>query len=1011
MPDTFLHHVACDLRQRFGTNFHDVAIVFPNKRAGLFLEPSLLQGIDTAIWSPRYLTISELFHLLSPLHSADELLLLAKLHQCYAQCTDTEETFDAFLSWGQVLMADFDDIDKHLADAEAVFSNVSNLHELDSVAYLNEEQKQRIADFFSDFSENQESRLQQRFLHVWCQLGTVYERFTSQLIDEGIGYEGLLQRQTIDHDNDGQGIAGKLQSIARHFVFVGFNLLQPVERKLLQIVGQHCGTLFYWDYDVYYLNNGHEAGESIRENMQLFGNALNDAAQEVYDNFRREKDITLISAPSENMLARYATQWLTQEVANSLTPFPPNTAIVLCNESLLPAVVHALPTHMVDSNITIGYPLAETSIASLLQNLLLYYHHGTTRNQQRLRLKYVLPLLAHPLTQLAAETATTLLTTLQEEYGFFPPHEAVTANDEVLTTIFTLPQQQSNETEQLLALSAWLLTIVETIARRIGNMPQAEPLNNEALFKAHSLLTRLDNLVASGAVTISIYTYEQVLRKLIAQTSIPFSGEPAIGLQVMGMLETRNLDFDNILLLSCQDQNLPKGGNDISYIPYLLRKAFALTTHEHKESMQSYYFYRLLQRAKKVTLAYCDAATGMSNGEMSRFILQLLTESPHRLRLLTLTNNVALEPFLPADVEKTPAITQLLAKCDNFSPTGINRYLDCPRRFFYEYVAGIRQPDDTDEDNIDQRIFGTLFHEVMETLYHPFLERHHPVTREYLDRLQNNPHIIDDAIDDAISKELGGSRHKAHKEAMTYSGTLLIIRKVLRQYTCQLLHTDSLHAPFYILGLEQQVAMPLTLPAGCTPKSVHLKGVIDRLDAHIDANGQIHLRVVDYKTGRPQQKNDCNIADLFDHEKDGHIKGYLLQTCIYSMMVQHCLSNGTLPLGTLLPGTTPEQQRNATIQPALLFIRQFNEENSNPILHINKQPVTDIKQHVDELKEGLSQLFAEMFDATKPYRARPDDKQCRNCHCYALCNFSKEKARPASPTTHSLNDADAREEQ
>ena len=1022
---TFLHHVATDLRRRFGTSFQDVIIVSPNKRAGLFMEPSLLGDSNTPIWSPQFLTISELFHRLSSIRPADDLFLLSILYDIYAQCTDTEETFDAFFGWGQVLMADFDDIDKHLADAEMVFHNVRDIHELDTINYLDERQRQYIADFFRDFSDNQESRLKEKFIHIWSQLYTVYERYTSHLRAEGIGYEGMIERHVVEEVAAEETIGERLRKLARHWVFVGFNLLQPVERRLFQLVKNECDTLFYWDYDNYYMNGDHEAGESIRENIQIFGNALADDNETIYDNFLHDKHIAVIDAPSEHVLARYVTDWcndLTDSGSSSasaanalgLVSYPPNSAIVLCNEHLLPSVIHAIPNNVGTVNMTIGYPLGDTTVGSFLNNLLLSYHHASTSGGRRLRMKYVEPVLAHPLVQQASPEAQQLLATIQRDYGLFPEREAVCINDYIAllfpvgssahstSASSSVEADTANDNVNLLVeLSQWLLRVTNVTASLVGNTTPVDPLQNEALFRAHTLLTRLDNLIISGHLSVSMATYEALLRQLLVQTSIPFNGEPAVGLQVMGMLETRNLDFDNLLLLSCDEQYLPQGGNDISYIPQLLRNAYGLTTYEHKESMQSYYFYRLLQRATNITLAYCSTANGLGNGEPSRFIRQLLTECPHSIRQQSLSTTVTLTPFMPARMAKSAEALKAIGSLKAFSPTGINRYLDCGRRFFYEYACNMRQPDDTTEDNIDKRTFGTLFHNVAEKVYERFEKTHTPVTRDELDKLIKAEQTLLRYIDEAISEELNGKANRSlsllkrdSANTVPYNGTLLVIRQVLLSYIQLLLTTDKEYTPFYILGTEKEVEMPVTVKVNDNEHIVRIRGTIDRLDGYIDTDGCMQLRVIDYKTGRPDQKDSFGITDLFDHSKDGHAKGYMLQACIYSAIVRHLIDNHEIPLAELIPDSTEAQRQNVRISPALLYIRDYKEDHKDPVLQLEDMPITDITQYKEQLSEELMALFSELFDPQKAWYPISDRNQCQYCHCRPICQFDDDQALP-----------------
>ena len=338
----------------------------------------------------------------------------------------------------------------------------------------------------------------------------------------------------------------------------------------------------------------------------------------------------------------------------------------------------------------------------------------------------------------------------------------------------------------------------------------------------------------------------------------------------------------------------------------------------------------------------------------------------------------------------------LLTQREYFSPTAINNYLSCPRRFFYEYVANIRKQDDTDEDNIDQRIFGTLFHRVVETLYRSHAESHMPVTKTFLEGIIKQPSIIERAIDDAMYEEMGGSKRPSQKNAIHYNGTLLIIRKVLLRYTLQLLSTDKQFAPFHILGLEQDISTSFNITTSDGQHTVQVQGIIDRLDAVIDNEGKVRIRVIDYKTGSPDSKAIHTIDDLFEKGIDRQHRGYFLQTSLYSLMVADNIANGKLSLATLIPGITPQQCQEAKIAPALLYIRNYNDDNADPTLCLDKTPIYDITKYTDDIRQGVGNTLTEIFDINEVFEAAPEDRTCANCHCRLLCNFAKsENKRPA----------------
>ena len=502
---TFLSSVASTLLSRFGTDLSRVAVVFPNKRASLFLNDHLARQAAKPIWSPAYITISDLFRSQSDLQVADPIQQVCELHRCFTHCTGIDETLDHFYGWGQLLLSDFDDVDKNMAPPDRVFANVRDLHELDDVTYLTEEQQALIRRFFSNFSNDHNSELKQRFLRLWSRIGDIYHTFNERLASQGLAYEGALYRQVATADI--------LPSDYDTYVFVGFNLLQQVEQTLIR-------------------------------RLETEGRAL--VIQDTVEEPPRQ--LTYISAPTENIQARYISQWLTPErIADGR-----RTAVVLCNEGLLQAVIHCLPDTLDKVNVTTGYPLLQTSVASLVSQLLNLQVNGFSARTQSFRRHWLDMVARHPYASLLPE-------------GYADHH--LTEGP---------------------ALLHWLLDIVRHIALTLSTAEEStsdtsltshpspltshlSPLTTESLFRMYTLLNRMSGLADEGILTVDTSTLQRLVMQVVQSTTIPFHGEPAEGVQVMGVLETRNLDFDHVLLLSCNEGYMPRGVNDTSFIPYAIR--------------------------------------------------------------------------------------------------------------------------------------------------------------------------------------------------------------------------------------------------------------------------------------------------------------------------------------------------------------------------------------------------------------------------------------------------------
>ena len=360
----FLRYVAEDIIRKYGTDLSRTAVVFPNKRASLFLNEQLARIAQRPLWSPAYITISELFRQQSDWQVADPVKLVCDLHKSFCQETGSDETLDKFYGWGQLLISDFDDIDKNLADPDRVFANLRDIHELDDLSFLTDEQRELLKHFFSHFTEEHETELKQRFLRLWSHFADIYHDFNQRLAAQGLAYEGALYRQVCSHV--------MTTNLADHFpydryLFVGFNLLQKVEQQLFSALQKEGKALFYWDFDQYYMQH-HEAGRYIAQYLKYFPNELDSNDEQIYGQFQCKKEIRYIAAPTEHIQARYVSGWLRDAERHKDGR---RTAIVLCDESLLPAVIHCLPDEVEKVNVTTGYPLAQTPIASFIQ---LYYN-------------------------------------------------------------------------------------------------------------------------------------------------------------------------------------------------------------------------------------------------------------------------------------------------------------------------------------------------------------------------------------------------------------------------------------------------------------------------------------------------------------------------------------------------------------------------------------------------------------------------------------------------------------
>lgn len=879
----FLRYVANDIICKYGTDLSRIAVVFPNKRASLFLNEQLARIAQKPLWSPAYITISELFRQQSQWQVADPVKLVCDLHKSFCQQTGSDETLDKFYSWGQLLISDFDDIDKNMADPDRVFANLRDIHELDDLSFLTDEQRQLLRHFFSHFTEEHETELKQRFLRLWSHFADIYHDYNQRLSEQGLAYEGALYRSVCSDVIAANGTKGFPYE---HYIFIGFNLLQKVEQQLFSALQKEGKAKFYWDFDQYYMQH-HEAGRYIAQYLRYFPNELDSHDGDIYNQFSREKRISYIAAPTEHIQARYVSTWLRQQERYKDGR---RTAIVLCDETLLPTVIHCLPDEVEKVNVTTGYPLAQTPVASFVQ---LYYDM-----------------------QLGGRSPRLLRAFHRHPYACF------------------VDDQQP--------LLAMLKAIAQGAKGKI-----TDPLFQESLFRAYTLVNRLNSLVESGDLQVSDQTMQRLTSQILQQTSIPFHGEPAEGLQVMGVLETRNLDFDHVLLLSCNEGNMPKGVNDSSFIPHSIRQAYQLTTVENKVSIYAYYFHRLLQRAHDVTILYNNSTEDGQRGEMSRFMLQMLVESGQPITQHTLQAGKQAERWSPQPIEKTEHVMGILQTTfERLSPTAINKYMRCPLQFYYRYVADLKEPDvPDDEQELDNRIFGNIFHEAADLIYRQLPNY---LTDDVLTHLLKSKVEIERAVDEAFHRELPNA---------PLNGLHIINREVIIHYLRQLIEIDRRLAPFTILGLECDVRRQLgTLSIG---------GRIDRLDLINEGTPEERIRVVDYKTGSRDLKPLPDVESIFAPERVHDHSDYYLQTFVYADIVS--------------------RQEHKPVSPALLFIQHAAADDYDPTLKFGKEPILDVADHAARFNELLEQKVTEIFSADTPFLPTDDLKVCRTCPYAQFC--------------------------
>ncbi len=953
----FLEDIARYLYTKNQGNFQQTIIVFPNRRAKLFFNSHLAKLSDKPMWAPDYYTITDLVKELSGLQFADQVTLLFRLFTLYKEIAGSEDTFDSFYYYCEIMLSDFDDVDKYRIDAAMLYKNLSDLKTIeDYSSYLDEYQLNTIRHFWNVYVKAKDSPEKEKFINLWNIIFRLYTRFVDDLNAEGMAYEGMAYRKAIDKlEKDTIGIFADKQ-----VVFIGFNALNRSEELLFDYFKKRESTLFFWDYDSSYIKNElHEAGFFLRKYIARYPQPADFNPAKINSS---DQQVEIISVPSVISQAKAVEYCLNKTNSGEITN-PSQTAIILADESLLPSLINSLPANVDEINISMGYPVLNTSAYSFITTLLDLHVNLKPGGPGRHAVEYyyddLFNILKHIYVRQLIPSAS--LEKFEQECKkrnaiYIDPSELFPLHP-LLPLIFRSP-------EKPILFIRYLREIIEAIgvySIRDETKPKAITWQTEILYRIHRVLIQLEAQVESADINIQFRTIAGILRKTLAKTTVPFTGEPLKGMQVMGILETRTLDFDNIILLSMNEGVFPKTGHAPSFIPYALREGFGLPTLRHQDAIFAYYFYRLLHRTKHLLLVYNTKTEGLQKGEPSRFIVQLQYEHSSVVSYTDIGYRIA--PFITkkfagihsSEVQKKLMRFQQTDGSAFLSPSAINTYLNCKLWFYYKYIEELKEPDDFEEE-IEANVFGSILHRSMAILYSDFKKR--VVHAEDIKKIMEDKQTIKSAINKAFGELYF---HNEEVGESDFRGRNLIIRKVIERYLHGILAYDHSNCPFRIESLEEyyQALIPLEEPG----KSVAVGGYIDRLD---EKNGTI--RVMDYKTGMPKPVFS-SVADLFNSSLKKR-NDAVFQTFLYADII------GKSGFG--LP-----------IQPSLFFVREvFKPDFSIYVVQTEnrkKTTVTNFQHFTGEFEMHLMRTLNEMFHPDTMFGQTTNTDLCTKCPYDAIC--------------------------
>lgn len=949
----FLESCAAFVYQKYGDDFSGLRVVLPNRRAALFFTAYLKRLLSHPVIGPDMITINELMLSFSDLLPSDRLTLVALLYDAYTEVTGSSESFDDFYFWGEVLLADFDDIDKYQVSAGDLFLNLSQLKDAGSqFDYLSEGQKKLLAQFWGSLGRWENFRMESDFVSFWEKLPKIYDRFREMLVTRGIGYNGMMVRDGLD-----ALLSGHRELPGDHYIIAGLNALNGCERKLFSHLRDAGKATFLWDYDFYYLNDPlNNAGRFIRENLLMFPPPAGFAPSAGC--FAQPKEVELVAVASSLGQAQVIPEVLAHEGTEEKRSFD-DTALVLADESLLFPVLGAIPPELGKVNVTMGYPVRNSPVVTLLMQAaaLLVNTRAGDGNTPGLYFRLVNDVLSHPfLSSIERDKVTQALKEFRtgnriylapSELFFSPLHHQV----------FSLPSGVEKYGDYLLGILRMLY----------GRFPgeEGDPVVREMIWQTYKAVEKLRTVIAGilerGKAQITPGIFVSFLGKYLTLESVAFEGEPLSGLQVMGILETRCLDFDHLVIIGLNEEIWPRTSAMPSMIPHNLRKGFGLPGLDDQEAMYAYYFYRLIQRARRVTATWSTVREGVSGGELSRYGFQLKYRSPHAVSERTLDFPFGSLPVVPIAVPSGPEVRDFLLAANRekpLSPSAIINYLMCPLRFYFRYVARLREPDEVSED-IDRQLFGNIFHKAVENLYH--FRVNTVLSPAVLEKMAASGEKIREAILRAFAAEYFRTDPEGWRD-LTIEGKTLLIYTTVSEYIRNLLEVDLSAAPLFLHDLEKECATSLEVDVDGEMRTLRIGGKVDRIDEQLGV-----VRVVDYKTGSLEQAalGMSAIEELFARDAK-KVKKEALQSLLYGYILRRSLFMGS------------------PVQAVIYAILHFRDEKFRMTVTLDKQPV-DVALIEGELEGHLKDLLEEIFSVSTVFGQTEFRERCASCPYKALC--------------------------
>jgi hypothetical protein len=944
----FLYQVAQYIEQNYKENLDKVCIVLPNKRGALFLKNHLAKVYKKTIWLPTIISAEDFITELSGLQNLEDVDLICRLYESYKSVYGEQaEPFDSFAKWGNLILQDFNEIDRYLADAIALYQNLKEIKEIENWSLAQEE--------LSDFQKN--------YINFMRQLGDMYIHFTSELLKKNEGYQGLGYREAVKKFEN--------SSYPQQFqktIFCGFNALNAAETKIFSALCKSGKAEVVWDADKYYVENPvQEAGVFLRRNFKTFVDKNTDF---IGDYFKEEKSIDVIAVPKQMGQSQTVSTIVKDLLDKGIAP--DSIAIVLANEKLLWPVLKMLPDSVEYVNITMEYPIKYTSPYNFMDLILKIQtdYEKQQKKQKHIYYQDFLSVLRHPFfkdysAMLGLKKTDDIINRiLDKNYAFI--------TDNLLNDLFDKDYEKINHLFKPWQNAKQAVDVLGTILKSVKDYHLSTELNNYKSIELEYLevliknFNRVSDFVSEYKYFETLKSFKILFNQIVGSCSAAFIGEPLRGLQIMGVLETRTLDFENVIFVSVNEGVLPSGKSQNSFIPNDLKRYFGLPLYNDKDAIYAYHFYRLLQRAKNIFITYDTETDTFGKGEKSRFVSQLQLELAAYNKNIHLTESIGVgsltagKPDNEINIPKTPVSLERIYKkatvsdkYSGLSPSSLITFKDCSLKFYFRYGAGLKESVEL-EESAEANTFGSILHESLETLYAPFINKN--ITSLDIKELKKK------------TSETVESRFLNYfSKSEAFQGKNLLQQSVLKVYVGKLLDFDERFVKalnktdLTIVALEKELETSLTFSLQGKPITIFIKGTADRIDRIGNT-----LRVIDYKSS--VYGNDkfefSGFDDLFTDKKFDK----MLQLFLYAWMIYK-----------------NNLAKASEIKPCIIPFKKFEKE-PRFIVQKGKIPLEFSEQLLNEFEVRLIQFIQEIFNEQNPFSQTTDEDVCEYCAFKMICN-------------------------